>query len=133
MRFAHAGLLFCLGLLAGCSGKKQETLPDPVEFEGKITGAQGKLIFLRFKALDENIAKKGKDMIDVGVNSKTGEFKGKAIPGQYEVTAQPVVQGVAGGTAGPGTNSVGPASQPTPLGKHTIPAEGTKSLNLTLR
>jgi hypothetical protein len=131
MRSASVGLLICLVLSAGCSGKKQlPPLPDPVEFEGKLTGAEGKQLVLNFKALDEDVAKRAKDIPSAVVDPKTGVFKGKAVPGSYEVTAQPIPQGGHGGTEGPGPHSIGAILKPTPLGKLEIPTEGKKDIVL---
>src|SRR4051812_14893039 len=122
MRSAHVGLWFCLGLLAGCSGKKEiPPLPDPVEFEGKVSGTEGKQLVLTFKALDEDIAKRA-TRIPSAVIEKNGAFKGKAVPGRYEVTALPVALGTqGGGPQGPGANSTPGAIKPTLLGKVEIP------------
>ncbi len=129
MRSAHVGFLLCLGLLAGCSGKKLPPLPDPVEFEGKLTGTGGKQMVLTFTALDEDVAKRGKDRPSPVVD-KTGAFKGKAVPGRYSVTALPLPQGGQGGASGPGEHSVGATLTPTALGEVTIPAEGKKEIVL---
>ncbi len=125
------GLLLCLALAPGCSGKKDNTpLPDPVEFEGKLTGAEGKQLLVTFTAIDEAVAKKGKNVPSAVVDPKTGAFKGKAVPGSYNVTALPIAQGAQGGGEGPGQHSIGATLKPTPLGKVEIPAEGTKILVL---
>ena len=126
MRFAHFGLLLGLGLLAGCSGKKQDPLPDPVDFELKVKGIDGNQYVLTLKAVDEDIAKRSKTLPSGVFDKKTGTFKGKAVPGSYEVSAQPVPQGQQGGNQGPGGQTISATMKPTPLGNVTISSEGAK-------
>jgi hypothetical protein len=130
MRSVHVGLMLGLSLLTGCSGKKQEPLPDQVDFEIKVTGVEAKKYVLNFKPLDEDIAKRSKHTPSGIYDEKSGVFKGKAIPGQYEVSAQPIPQGAQGGAEGPGAHSIGATNKATPLGKVTISQDSTKPITL---
>ena len=103
----------------------------PVEFEVKLSGADGKKYVLRFNALDEDIAKRAKNVPSAVFDDKAGVHKGKAIPGDYDVTAQPIAQGSGGGTDGPGHLTIGAASKPVSLGKVTITPDVTKPIPLT--
>ena len=131
-RTACLGVMLGCVLFAGCSGKKSSPLPDPVEFEGRLNGGPAKALALTFTPLDEEIAKRSKDIPSVVTDPKTGAFKGKAIPGRYKVTAfEPVLQGTAP-AEGPSGQSAGGAPKSWPLGEVDIAASGSKELILTI-